>query len=277
MNKKTKGIVAGVAGGVLLLGAGGTFALWSDSERVPGGMITAGTLDIQTKPLEWFDVSPDRIDRDNDLGITGLSWDNFSYQFQDQDVIHAVPAAPGGQVSTRTDFRSLTGEISGNLPDNPGQWRVVPGDFVLGSSHVTIQGHGDNLNYVLRVQSVDEQGQPVPIASGDLEFARSLGLHVMVFEEDQQGNLQVVTGPERIVGNSGTAQDELTVDLDLGRIPSDGATELEERKFRVALVGNFPENVDEQHLMSIAGGTDVRTVLDRLTVTVEQVRPAVQH
>lgn len=61
MNKKTTGLVAGAAGAALLLG-GATFALWSDSDPVAGGTITAGNLDVEATQPEWLDVSQDRTD-----------------------------------------------------------------------------------------------------------------------------------------------------------------------------------------------------------------------
>lgn len=60
MNKATKGIVAGALGLGLLVG-GTTFATWSDTEKLPGGVITAGNLDISVVPGQttWQDVSED--------------------------------------------------------------------------------------------------------------------------------------------------------------------------------------------------------------------------
>ncbi|GAA2015813.1 alternate-type signal peptide domain-containing protein [Microbacterium ulmi] len=63
MNKFVKGAIASAAGGALLLGGAGTFALWNDT--LPGqdaGVITAGTLqftDPQSVTGKWWDVSPD--------------------------------------------------------------------------------------------------------------------------------------------------------------------------------------------------------------------------
>ncbi|AMY17929.1 MULTISPECIES: alternate-type signal peptide domain-containing protein [Nocardiaceae] len=62
MNRTTKGALAAGAAGVLLLGGAGSFALWSDSEGVQGGTITAGDLDIA--PVSqgvWTDVSPGSV------------------------------------------------------------------------------------------------------------------------------------------------------------------------------------------------------------------------
>ncbi|PQZ96070.1 hypothetical protein CQ018_01965 [Arthrobacter sp. MYb227] len=60
MNKATKGIIAGALGLGLLAG-GATFAKWEDSVTVPGGIITAGNLDISVVPEKttWQDVSDD--------------------------------------------------------------------------------------------------------------------------------------------------------------------------------------------------------------------------
>ncbi|MBD7917864.1 alternate-type signal peptide domain-containing protein [Cellulomonas sp. Sa3CUA2] len=46
MNKRTKALVAGGAGAVILLGTAGTFALWSDEATVPGAVVTGGKLDL---------------------------------------------------------------------------------------------------------------------------------------------------------------------------------------------------------------------------------------
>ncbi|MBF0688271.1 MAG: alternate-type signal peptide domain-containing protein [Cellulomonas sp.] len=46
MNKRTKGLVAGGAGAVILLGTAGTFALWSDTATAPGAVVTGGELEL---------------------------------------------------------------------------------------------------------------------------------------------------------------------------------------------------------------------------------------
>jgi alternate signal-mediated exported protein len=55
MNKMTKGAIATGIGVALLLGGGGTLALWSDSERSDAGTVTAGNLDLLS-PVEgtWY-------------------------------------------------------------------------------------------------------------------------------------------------------------------------------------------------------------------------------
>lgn len=53
MQKKTKGLIAGVAGGALLLGSAGTFALWSDQTTLSHAAITGGAFDLEVKKTTW--------------------------------------------------------------------------------------------------------------------------------------------------------------------------------------------------------------------------------
>lgn len=69
MNKKLTGLVAGAAGGVLLL-SGGTYALWSDDGTVDGGTITSGNLDVVVLDGQWTDESADRSDQGHAIDLT---------------------------------------------------------------------------------------------------------------------------------------------------------------------------------------------------------------
>lgn len=57
MNTKTKGLVAAVAGGTLLLGTAGTFALWSDEATLTGAAITGGAFELSAGEITW-DLRP---------------------------------------------------------------------------------------------------------------------------------------------------------------------------------------------------------------------------
>lgn len=58
MHKSLKGSIALGAAGLLLLGGAGTYALWSDSEIIPGGSIDSGQLEfLATTSGVWADVS----------------------------------------------------------------------------------------------------------------------------------------------------------------------------------------------------------------------------
>ncbi|WP_227496943.1 alternate-type signal peptide domain-containing protein [Planctomonas psychrotolerans] len=60
MNKLLKGAIAGTAGVVLLLGGGGTFALWNAEQSVNLGTIESGMLSLDAVPTgTWKDISSD--------------------------------------------------------------------------------------------------------------------------------------------------------------------------------------------------------------------------
>jgi alternate signal-mediated exported protein len=69
MKNSTRGLVAGGLGVALLTG-GATFALWSDSESIDGGTITAGNLDIALTGSQWYDVSADRTDSPHTIDLS---------------------------------------------------------------------------------------------------------------------------------------------------------------------------------------------------------------
>ena len=54
MNKKTKGLAAIVLGGALVLGTGGTFALWHASDTIPGANVSTGHLTLQAAEFNWY-------------------------------------------------------------------------------------------------------------------------------------------------------------------------------------------------------------------------------
>ena len=73
MQKKTTGVIAGIAGAALLMG-GTTFALWSDSDTVDGAEITAGNLDVAVlgdpgSQWSWQDISADRTDNSHEIDL----------------------------------------------------------------------------------------------------------------------------------------------------------------------------------------------------------------
>ncbi|MCF8589974.1 alternate-type signal peptide domain-containing protein [Gordonia liuliyuniae] len=81
MNRKTKGALAVGAGAIILLGGAGSFALWSDTEDIAGGNITAGDfgLDCGTDGA-WTDKSPTMnggtaVDPAADLMVPGDIWE----------------------------------------------------------------------------------------------------------------------------------------------------------------------------------------------------------
>jgi len=240
MNKKTKGIVAGAAGAALLLGAGGTFALWSDAEHVPGGTITAGTLDIKATETQWYDVSPDRQDA-QDIGVP-FQWD-ASWLPQDTQV-WSGPAS--GAVYSEFQTLDTDGPSGGTTPvvGHPielDSWRIVPGDFVLGQNDVHLRAEGDNLRAEVTVVNTGSDGS---------ELAQALGLSFFVTD----GGAPV--SEARPIGEP-------------VHVTIDGSGD---RLLQVHVIGNFPSGVSGQDLMSNVDAGEVQAVLDGLEVRVAQVR-----
>lgn len=115
MNKKTKGILAGVAGIALLTG-GATFATWSDSATQNGGTITSGNLDVAAVGTPaWYDVSADRTDG---AALTG-----------------ALSAYNGHAITS--------------------SWRIVPGDTAVAAFGFAVALQGDNLAANVDLTDVD--------------------------------------------------------------------------------------------------------------------------
>ncbi|MCI4656334.1 alternate-type signal peptide domain-containing protein [Cryobacterium zhongshanensis] len=62
MNKLLKGSIAGAVGVALLLGGGGTLALWNNSAVAAGGSVTSGVLTIaSTGAAAWKNISADAV------------------------------------------------------------------------------------------------------------------------------------------------------------------------------------------------------------------------
>jgi predicted ribosomally synthesized peptide with SipW-like signal peptide len=142
--QRVKGLIAGACGAALLL-AGGTWALWYDSEDVTGATITAGNLDIAKAPSEVaFDVSV----------ITGTN--DSDHVFQEDN----TPTARKDQ--GRNVYETYPGcfpeskkaEVKGHYIDLREQdedgdpvatWHAVPGDTVSAVWPYAVALDGDNL------------------------------------------------------------------------------------------------------------------------------------
>ncbi len=106
--KRRKGLVW-VAGGTALLLGGSTFALWSANADFGGGTVTAGDLNlVAIEDTTFWDVSDDRAD--------------------------------ATAVVTGTD-----GSQPGHPIEDPGTWRIVPGDKVAAAFSAEATLEGDNL------------------------------------------------------------------------------------------------------------------------------------
>lgn len=233
MNTKTKGIVAGVAGAALLLGAGGTFALWHDEGQVAGGVIRAGHLKVVAEETQWFDVSPDRGDVQGLASEVGpsLRWD-VNWLGQEQSL----------PIGVTTEFRNLdaddtgtgTSDVVGHQIDL-GTWQAVPGDFVLGQTRVMAHAEGDNMDARLSVHGAFLDG----------ELAQGLGLKFFVTDRD---------------GNVMSGAHDVSEATDL-HFPGSGGHELQ-----VFVLGTLPREISGQDL------TGTEAALQDMTVMLEQIR-----
>ncbi|MDR0958755.1 MAG: alternate-type signal peptide domain-containing protein [Propionibacteriaceae bacterium] len=110
---RRQAIIAAACGAALLVG-GSTYALWSATDTVDFGTVTAGDLNLaQVGTVSYYDVSPDRADTS------------------------AIEAA-GGQLGHTID--SLT------------DYRIVPGDTLAGVAQYGVTLEGDNLVANLTVE-----------------------------------------------------------------------------------------------------------------------------
>ncbi|MBM4487289.1 alternate-type signal peptide domain-containing protein [Prescottella equi] len=108
MNKKTKGAIAAGAAAALLAGGAGSFALWSDSETLNGGTITAGTLTLTAQGSPSWSDENGAIDISTFRAVPG---DVLTYKAQ------AVVGATGDnlEAAITVDPASITGDLAASL------------------------------------------------------------------------------------------------------------------------------------------------------------------
>ncbi|MCC2313716.1 alternate-type signal peptide domain-containing protein [Cellulomonas xiejunii] len=141
MNKRTKALVAGGAGAVILLGTAGTFAVWSDEATVGGAVVTGGKLQLTDNPtITWkaYDIS------DPDEGRVPLSAD------PDADGSSKFELAAGVELEgTTTITPELKGEyLKAELVTKSGEkapawldveWKVGGDVFTNGTDSSSVQ------------------------------------------------------------------------------------------------------------------------------------------
>ena len=134
--KRATAVLAVAAGAALLIG-GSTYALWSQTANMNGGMITSGDLQLLAGDVSSFDVSADRVDssttEEKDRSVLDAALNPLTFN---QGEASAVENLNCGE-----DEVTLTGHVIGE----PGEWLIVPGDTtaVLFPYAVTLKG--DNL------------------------------------------------------------------------------------------------------------------------------------
>jgi predicted ribosomally synthesized peptide with SipW-like signal peptide len=145
MRKKTKGWIAAGLGGALLLGTGGTFALWSDTHTVSGGSVDVGHLRIDgANALTWdrtmlspgAEVATGTLTFSTD--VLGVQGGDLEVERDGGPVVHPGVAVdwsldrdevPAGPDSTNVTF-TVTVTLNGDAT-NEGIDSVELGDFVI--------------------------------------------------------------------------------------------------------------------------------------------------
>lgn len=102
MNKMTKGSIATGVDVALLLGGGGTLAVWNTSVQSGAGRIAAGNLDLSAAKGVWTDAKTEII---NDIGsyavVPGDVFSDLNLVNQHVDVVVEI-LLPDGSTMTRT-------------------------------------------------------------------------------------------------------------------------------------------------------------------------------
>jgi len=136
--RRRNAIIAGAAGFALLLG-GSTYALWSDTADLRGGMITSGNLAVTPGTFAAYDISADRLD-----------------------------SAGGTEIIPNTGLKGHTVTLTANGAQvADADWRIVPGDEAALVFPYTVTLVGDNLLADLKINasSLDAAN-----ANGDVSF-----------------------------------------------------------------------------------------------------------
>ncbi|HLS13021.1 MAG TPA: alternate-type signal peptide domain-containing protein [Beutenbergiaceae bacterium] len=201
MNKKTKGMLAGAAGAAILIG-GSTFALWSDSETVAGGEITAGNLDVAlVGDPQWKDVSEDREDYKHSIdladfriipGDTIQGTFAFDAALEGENMVADLSVA-GSSEATNDFLEALDVRVS--VDGEETDWDGTP---------ITVQFASDDNGNPSGLDTLPA------VINGDGQFEVTL---TVTFDEDT---------PDQVLTQASTALGDISVGLDQVRSDAPG-------------------------------------------------------
>ena len=256
---RRKGVtaIAAVVAGVVLLAGGSTYALWSDSDDVRGGTITAGDLDLKAFEAFSFDVSADRADSDS----TVINGAELPLTFAEDQA---------GEV---TNLKVVDDQLTGHSIGKLATWLIVPGDTVAVLFPYTVTLRGDNLVAELTIDSTEmvaarentdmvyhyaifgTDGQQIG-TTNPLESAASL--RVALFQANQAG--QGHGRPDRYVDPNGNTVDVPVIDV---ANDNDGTADI-----ILVVFGHFTDTGQTQARNNATAADALGTV----TATLTQVR-----
>ena len=256
---RRKGVTAIVAlvAGVALLAGGSTYALWSASDDIKGGTITAGDLDLKADKAYSFDVSADRADGD----ATVLNRAELPLRFAEDQAGEVI------------NLKAVDDQLTGHAIEELATWLMVPGDTVAVLIPYTVTLKGDNLVAELTIDSTEmvaEQkntdmvyhyavfdangqqiGQTNPIES-------AVSLPVALFQANQAGQGHGV--PDQYTDSNGNTVEVPVIDID---DEMDGTAHI-----TLVVFGHFTDTGETQGRKNVTAADALGTV----TATLTQVR-----
>lgn len=153
--KRRNGLIAAAAGIALLIG-GSTYALWSASDSIQGGTITAGDLNLVAGESQGtFDVSADRSD--STIGAVDSAGNSLTF------VTPSAQAAIANSnikvdVAVDEETEAETGTLLGHQM-NLATWLMVPGDTAAMANTFDVTLKGDNLVAALTLDATKLIGE----------------------------------------------------------------------------------------------------------------------
>ena len=142
--RRRHGIVALAAGAALLIG-GGTYSLWSASDSIQGGSITAGNLALTAGALAAYDVSADRADSTVDvIKNTAATPAALTFNTGEVDQYNGTTGNGTDGDDSTMGIKAINDELNGHVVDLS-TWLIVPGDTAAVTLPFTVEMTGDNL------------------------------------------------------------------------------------------------------------------------------------
>lgn len=202
MKNSTRGLVAGGLG-VALLAGGTTFALWTDSADVDGGVITAGNLQLELAENQWYDVSADRTDSPHEIDLGDFLIVPGDTIRGDYDIDAALA---GDNIVAQLSIQQGTasGDLLGDAHGVTVTYRVVDadGDEVLPSTSIST---ASELELYASTDNENTGDPALPTLPGELGGDSELTVEITaVFDPST---------PDQVRTNASAALADMTVDL----------------------------------------------------------------
>jgi len=161
MNRNAKGAIAVGAATLLLLGGGGTFALWNTSSTVEAGTVESGhlTLDTAATTDQWYNAANFN--------------DDYAAWLADPD---SDPGEPGHAAWLLGEPVITSGDYDADKIVDIADWPVAPGaELAFVSSGIEITAEGANLKFEVTTAILDPLDLPNTLDPSDFGFNVTVG------------------------------------------------------------------------------------------------------